>query len=172
MLLIGEELKRELSESKLATSQLHQTIEHGCGITKARYQILINLMKDLFEMIDHCHHAENPLDHQAIIALAMLAKLLVERLVPACAKPKSFRTVICSVHLSPTSRKCWSCVLAVVHPPVDDLSVQRNQPAELNPDDPAMLALAFLADLGGTRLLRTDGSTQCRTYQSHSLAAV
>jgi hypothetical protein len=150
MLLIGEELKGELSESKLATSQFHQTIEHGCSITKARRQILVNPMKVLFEMIDHCHHAENPLDHHAIIALAMLAKLPVEGLVPAFAEAQI--TQDCRLLGPPLSRLTQVLVVHVGDSPlpVDDLSVWRNQPAEFDPDNPAVIALAFLADLSGT----------------------
>src|SRR5437868_4288648 len=107
-------------------------------------------MKDFFEMIDDRHHAEDALNHHAIIALTMLAKPPVERLVPAFAEAQiteDFRlrapglsdltqVLVVSVSGSPA--------------PVNDLPVWGNQPAEFDSHNPAMVTFAFLADLGGT----------------------
>jgi hypothetical protein len=86
MLLIREGLKRELSESELTASQFHQALEHRCSIAKACCQVLLQAMKDLLEMVDDGDSALDALDDHAIIALARLPKLPVDRLVPAFAE--------------------------------------------------------------------------------------
>ena len=150
MLLIGEGLKRELSESELATRQFDQTIEHRSGIAKACRQVLLHAMKDLLEMIDDRDDAEDALDDHTIIALAMLTKLPVDWLVPAFAEahiaehlgllrpPLADLTKVLVVRVGGGPR------------PVNDLPLGRNQPAEFDSRNPAMIAEAFLADLGGT----------------------
>src|SRR5712692_821573 len=159
LLLIGEGLKRELSESEFAPSQFHQTIKHRGGIAKARRQILVNPMKDLLEMIDHRDDAENPLDHHAIIALAMLAKAPVDRFVPAFAEAQ----VTEDFGLLGPSLSNLTQVLVVgvggSPSPVNDLPLRGNQPAEFDSHNPAMIALAFLANLCRTASL-TDGVDQ------------
>jgi hypothetical protein len=52
MLLVSEGLKRELSESELAISQFHQTMEHHCDRAKASLQVLVNAMKDLLGLVN------------------------------------------------------------------------------------------------------------------------
>ena len=86
MLLIGEGLKRELSESELAASQFDQTVEHRCGIAKACRQVLLHTMKDLLEMIDDRDSALDPLDDLAIIAFSVLTKAPIDQLLPAFAE--------------------------------------------------------------------------------------
>src|SRR5689334_8907894 len=86
MLLIGDGLKRELSESQLALSQFDQAIEHRCSRAKACRQVLFDPMKDLLEMIDDRDDTEHSLDHHAVIAFTLLTKPPVERLVPTFAK--------------------------------------------------------------------------------------
>ena len=86
MLLIGEGLKRELSDGELAISQVDQTIEHGSDIAKACRQVLLHAMKDLLEMIDDRDDAEDALDHHAIIAFAVLTKMPVDWLMPTFAE--------------------------------------------------------------------------------------
>jgi hypothetical protein len=85
MLLIGEGLKRKLSESELAISHVDQAIEHGSGRAKACGEGLLHPMKDFFEMIDDRDDAEDPLDSHAIIALSVLTKAPVDRIMPAFA---------------------------------------------------------------------------------------
>jgi len=47
VLLVEEELKRELSNSELANRQFDQTVEHRRGIAEACRQVLLHAMKDL-----------------------------------------------------------------------------------------------------------------------------
>src|SRR5437764_951690 len=150
MLLIGDGLKRELSESELALSQFEQTIEHGGSIAKACRQILFDPMKDLLEMIDDGDDAEHTLDDHALIALAMLAKAPVDRLVPAFAEAQV------AEHfglLGPSFANLLEVLVVRVSSspsPVNNLPLGRNQPAEFDADNPAMIADAFLANLCGT----------------------
>ena len=112
MLLIRDGLKRERSESELALGQFDQTIEHRCNIAKACRQVLFDPMKDLLEMIDDGDDTEHPLDDHAIIALARLPKLPVDRLFSAFAEAKvdfrlrSARSRPLRLHES-VGRACW-----------------------------------------------------------------
>ena len=150
MLLIGEGLKRELSESELAASQFDQTVEHRCGIAKACGQVLLHTMKDLLEMIDDRHDAEDPLNDHAIITLSMLTKLPIDWLVSTFAEaqiaedfgligpPLADFTKVLVMRVSGGPR------------PVNNLPLGSNQPAEFDSDNPAMITEAFLAHLGRT----------------------
>jgi hypothetical protein len=150
MLLIREGLRRKLSESELAMCQFNQTIEHGRGRAKARRQVLLHTMKDFFKMIDLGDDTEDALDHHTIITFSVLTKAPMNWLFPAFAEAQvaeHFRLI------GPgRSDLAKVLVLGVGGGPslINDLALQGDQPTEFDPDDPAMVTLAFLADLGWT----------------------
>src|SRR5712692_8401325 len=150
MLLIGKDLKRKLSNGELTISQVNQAIEHGCRIAKACRQVLLHAMKDFFEMIDDGDHTEDALDDHAIIAFAMLTKVPVDRLFPALAEAQvaeDFRLI------SPGCSDFTEVLIVGVGGgplPVNNPTLRSDQAAEFDAHNPAMVADAFLAHLGGT----------------------
>lgn len=88
MLLIGEGLKRELRDGEFSLSQLDETIEHGGDIAKAGRQVLLQVMKDFFEMIDDSDHTENTLNHHVLIAFTALTKSPVDGVFSALGEPQ------------------------------------------------------------------------------------
>src|SRR5947207_2100596 len=150
MLLLGEGLKREMSDGKFALSQFDQTIKHGRHIAKACCQVLLHAMKDFFEMIDDGNHTEDALNHHAIIAFAALTKLPVDRVFSALAEAQV------TEHLSLLGPSCSDLLEVLVMGvscgpfPVDDLPLRSNQPAQLHPNNPAMITEAFLPNLSRT----------------------
>ena len=163
MLLIGDGLKRELSKSEFAISHFHQTIEHGGGISKACREVLFNAMKDFLEMIDDRDDSEDPLQHHAVIALPVLTKPPADRLFSAFAEPQiteDFR------RFCPCLSDLTNVLVVRVRAgpsPVNDLTLGRNQPAEVAPHNPALVAFAFLAGLGCTAAF-TDGVNQLNYF--------
>src|SRR5229473_1910363 len=150
MLLIGEGLKRELSDGEFAFSQFDQTIEHGCNIAKACRQVLLHSMKDFLEMIDDGDDTENALNHQTIIAFAALTKLPVDRTFSALAEAQVAEHLGL---LGPRGSDLLEVLVMRVggRPfPVNDLPLWSNQPAEFHPHNPAMITLAFFANLSRT----------------------
>jgi RHS repeat-associated protein len=164
MLLVGEALKRELSNGELAVSQFDQTVEHGRHIAKACCQVLLHAMKDFFEMIDNRNHTEHPLDNHTFIALSMLTKLPIDRLCSALAKTQVAENFGL---LRPGGSNLLEVLVMGVGRcplPVNDLPLRGNQPAQFDAHNPAMIAQAFLALLSGTAPLPN------RVQQFHAVA--
>src|SRR5947209_14131042 len=149
MLLIGEGLKRELSDGEFAVSQFDQTIEHGGNIAKACRQVLLHTMKDLLEMIDDGENTENALNHHAIIALAVLTKMPVDWFFPTLTEAQVAEDLSL---LGPRRSDLPEVLVMRIGSrqfPVNDLPLWGNQQADFHPNNPAMFTDAFLANLTG-----------------------
>src|SRR5712691_496472 len=153
MLLIGKGLKGELSESQLSFSQFHQTVEHRCGVAEASREVLVDPMKDFLEMINDRYDAEDPLHDHAIIAFAMLTKPPVDGLFATLAEAQITEDFTAVGPSLTNTAKVLVMGIGGGPSPVDDLSLRRDQPTELDADNPAMIAFPFLAHLGLTASL-------------------
>ena len=100
-------------------------------------------------MIDDSDHAEHPLHDHAIMALAMLTKVPIDRLFAAFAEAQVTQDLRL---LGPGGSDLAEVLVMRIGGgplPVNDLPLRGNQPTLFDPNDPAMVADAFLTDLGG-----------------------
>jgi hypothetical protein len=110
-------------------------------------------MKYFLEMIDYRYQTEYSLDYHPLVSLAVTTKMPLRLRFTALAKPEVAENISLVNPLQTHIPEILVVLIGRFPAPLDDLAARSDQPAQLDTDNPAMIALAFLTDLAVTTSL-------------------